>query len=106
MSTATHDYFSLFGSSDGKNAVLANNWWVLALRGVLLIIMGILAFTSIVFLITLIGAYMLIDRLQGMFELLQPAIGEPLPALKGVYEIRQQTCQLKHVFAAGSTSGS
>jgi uncharacterized membrane protein HdeD (DUF308 family) len=40
---------------------MSKKWWVLALRGVLLIIMGILAFTNIVFLITLIGAYMLID---------------------------------------------
>lgn len=40
---------------------MSKKWWVLALRGVLLIIMGILAFTSALFLITLIGAYMLID---------------------------------------------
>lgn len=40
---------------------MSKKWWVLALRGVLLIVMGILAFTSALFLITLIGAYMLID---------------------------------------------
>lgn len=40
---------------------MSRKWWVLALRGVLLILMGILAFMNILFLITLIGAYMLID---------------------------------------------
>ncbi|MCA9876912.1 MAG: DUF308 domain-containing protein [Thermomicrobiales bacterium] len=40
---------------------MSKKWWVLLLRGILLIIMGILSFTNIVFLITLIGAYMLID---------------------------------------------
>lgn len=40
---------------------MSKKWWVLALRGVLLIVMGILAFQYWDFLVTLIGAYMLID---------------------------------------------
>lgn len=51
-------------ASGGLAFEMSRKWWVLLLRGALLIIMGILAFTSALFLITLIGAYMLIDGIS------------------------------------------
>lgn len=51
---------------------MSKKWWVLALRGVLLIIMGIWAFQSLGFLVTLIGAYILIDGLGLLWASLGP----------------------------------
>ena len=40
---------------------LAKNWWVLLLRGILLIIAGLLAFVSPLVWVTFVGVYMLFD---------------------------------------------
>ncbi|MGZ5398271.1 MAG: HdeD family acid-resistance protein [Mycobacterium sp.] len=40
---------------------LAKKWWVLLLRGILLIIIGVLAFVSPLVWVTFVGIYMLID---------------------------------------------
>jgi len=40
---------------------MSKKWWVLALRGVLLLVIGILSFTNPLVWITFAGAYMLID---------------------------------------------
>ena len=40
---------------------LAKKWWVLLLRGILLIIIGLLAFVSPLVWVTFVGIYMLID---------------------------------------------
>ena len=59
---------------------LAKKWWVLLLRGILLIITGLLAFVSPVTWVIFVGVYMLFD---GMSMLLagfsdQPGGAEPL----------------------------
>src|ERR671910_480816 len=40
---------------------LAKKWWVLLLRGILLIIIGLLAFVSPLVWVTFVGIYMLFD---------------------------------------------
>lgn len=47
---------------------LAKKWWVLALRGVLLIIMGLLAFVNPLIWVTFVGVYMLIDGVSMLFS--------------------------------------
>lgn len=47
---------------------LAKKWWVLAVRGVLLIIMGLLAFVNPLVWITFVGIYMLIDGVSMLFS--------------------------------------
>ena len=57
------------GSALGERALvagglafeLAKKWWVLLLRGILLIIIGLLAFVSPIVWVTFVGIYMLID---------------------------------------------
>lgn len=55
---------------DGRNAVLARNWWMVALRGVLAIVFGILTFVlPVVALQTwvlLFAAYMVVDGVVGI----------------------------------------
>jgi uncharacterized membrane protein HdeD (DUF308 family) len=43
---------------------LAKKWWVLFLRGILLIIMGVLAFLSPITWVIFVGVYMLIDGMS------------------------------------------
>lgn len=47
---------------------LSKKWWVLALRGVLLIIIGLLAFVNPLVWITFVGVYMLIDGAAMLFS--------------------------------------
>lgn len=47
--------------SGGLAFEMSKKWWVLALRGVILLIIGILSFTNPLVWITFAGAYMLID---------------------------------------------
>jgi uncharacterized membrane protein HdeD (DUF308 family) len=51
--------------SDAMSAALAQNWWVVALRGVLAIIIGVIAFAApvatMLSLVLLFSAYMLVD---------------------------------------------
>ena len=53
-----------------KNAVLADNWWVVALRGVLAILFGIVAFVApvatMLALVLFFAAYCLIDGILGV----------------------------------------
>jgi uncharacterized membrane protein HdeD (DUF308 family) len=55
---------------DGRNAVLARNWWMVALRGVLAIVFGLLTFVlPVVALQTwvlLFAAYMIVDGVFGI----------------------------------------
>jgi uncharacterized membrane protein HdeD (DUF308 family) len=57
--------------SDAMNAVLAHNWWAIALRGVLAIIFGVIAFVvpgaTILSLVLIFSAYMLVD---GVFAII------------------------------------
>src|ERR671923_2512153 len=50
---------------EAMKTMLARNWWVLALRGVLAIIFGVLAFLwpglTLITLVLLFGAYALVD---------------------------------------------
>lgn len=48
-------------AAGGMAFELAKKWWVLLLRGVLLIIIGLLAFVSPLVWVTFVGIYMLID---------------------------------------------
>jgi len=65
MSTATQDPYTGIGNSSPKNAVLANNWWALALRGLAGVIFGFVALIvpniTLLALILLFSAYMLVD---------------------------------------------
>lgn len=47
---------------------LSKKWWVLALRGVLLILIGILAFINPLTWVTFVGVYMLIDGAAMLFS--------------------------------------
>lgn len=47
---------------------LAKKWWVLALRGALLIIIGLLAFINPLVWITFVGIYMLVDGAAMLFS--------------------------------------
>ena len=51
--------------SDAMSAALAQNWWLIALRGVLAIIIGVIAFAApvatMLSLVLLFSAYMLVD---------------------------------------------
>lgn len=53
-----------------KNAVLADNWWVVALRGVLAILFGIVAFVApvatMLALVLFFAAYCLVDGILGV----------------------------------------
>src|SRR5690349_4608338 len=53
------------GLLDGRNAVLADNWWAVALRGVLAILFGIAAFAlpaaTMLALVIFFAAYSLLD---------------------------------------------
>jgi uncharacterized membrane protein HdeD (DUF308 family) len=46
---------------------LAKKWWVLALRGVILIVLGLLAFVNPLVWITFVGVYMLVDGVAMLF---------------------------------------
>src|SRR5918993_4038264 len=48
-------------SAGGLAFELAKKWWVLLLRGILLIIIGLLAFVSPLVWVTFVGIYILID---------------------------------------------
>jgi uncharacterized membrane protein HdeD (DUF308 family) len=48
-------------SAGGLGFELAKKWWVLLLRGILLIIIGLLAFVSPLVWVTFVGIYMLFD---------------------------------------------
>jgi uncharacterized membrane protein HdeD (DUF308 family) len=77
MSTMTHDHFNIFGSSDAKNAVLANNWWLLALRGLAGIIFGLIALIvpgiTLFALVMLFAAYMLVDGVFAIVSAMRAA---------------------------------
>jgi uncharacterized membrane protein HdeD (DUF308 family) len=63
MSTATTNPHA--EQSDAMSAALAQNWWLIALRGVLAIIIGVIAFAApvatMLSLVLLFSAYMLVD---------------------------------------------
>src|SRR3979411_255045 len=56
--------------ASAKNAVLADNWWVVALRGVLAILFGIVAFVApaatMLALVLFFAAYSLVDGILGV----------------------------------------
>jgi uncharacterized membrane protein HdeD (DUF308 family) len=54
---------------------LAKKWWVLALRGVILIIIGLLAFVNPLVWVTFVGVYMLFD---GVSMLVAGIGGQPM----------------------------
>src|SRR6185295_15502424 len=64
-------------------ASLASRWWVFAVQGVFMIILAILVFTQPEMLITLIGAYAVVDGILKIFSGLgdQPDDQSRWPAL-------------------------
>jgi uncharacterized membrane protein HdeD (DUF308 family) len=64
-SDAANDFTSTSSRMEAMSGVLAENWWAIALRGVLAILFGIIAFAApgatILSLVLLFSAYMLVD---------------------------------------------
>ncbi|MGD9714533.1 MAG: HdeD family acid-resistance protein [Thermomicrobiales bacterium] len=54
-------------AAGGMAFELSKKWWVLALRGVVLIILGLLAFVNPLVWITFVGVYMLVDGAAMLF---------------------------------------
>jgi uncharacterized membrane protein HdeD (DUF308 family) len=75
MSTATTNRH--VGESDAMSAALAQNWWLIALRGVLAIIIGVIAFAApvatMLSLVLLFSAYMLVDGVFAIVAALRAA---------------------------------
>jgi uncharacterized membrane protein HdeD (DUF308 family) len=73
--------------------MLARNWWSLALRGVLAIIFGILAWVwpeiTLTSLVLLFGAYLLVDGVVNIIAAVRGRAAEPrwLPVVMGIAEI-------------------
>src|SRR3979490_1746966 len=65
-------WFQSYGPelTSARNAVLADNWWVVALRGVLAILFGIAAFVlptaTMLALVLFFAAYCLVDGILGV----------------------------------------
>lgn len=63
--------------SDAKNAMLADNWWIVALRGVLAILFGIIAFllpgATILALVALFAVFAILDGALGIAQALRGA---------------------------------
>jgi uncharacterized membrane protein HdeD (DUF308 family) len=61
---------SMHGRREAMNAVLASNWWAMALRGALALLFGILAFVlpgaTILSLVLLFAAFSLVDGIFGI----------------------------------------
>jgi uncharacterized membrane protein HdeD (DUF308 family) len=82
------------GQLDAMNAVLARNWWALAIRGVLGIAVGLLALVlpaaTMLALVLLFATYMLIDGVFAIVAAVRAARGHDrwgLLALEGVADI-------------------
>ncbi|HEX8663280.1 MAG TPA: HdeD family acid-resistance protein [Beijerinckiaceae bacterium] len=80
--------------SDALSAVLAQNWWLVALRGAFAVLFGIVAFTApgatILSLVFLFSAYMLVDGVCAIVSAVRAArAGERwgLLVLEGVADI-------------------
>lgn len=62
---------------DAMSAVLARNWWLVALRGLLAILFGIIAFVApgafVLSLVLFFAAYMLVDGLFGIVAAVRAA---------------------------------
>jgi uncharacterized membrane protein HdeD (DUF308 family) len=65
MSSDTSNMSAMFASDEAMSALLARNWWALALRGVLAIVFGLIALImpgiTLLVLVFLFAAYMLVD---------------------------------------------
>lgn len=63
--------------AQARNAVLADNWWLVALRGVLAIVFGIIAFivpgTTMLALVLVFAAYSFIDGIFGVISAVRGA---------------------------------
>jgi uncharacterized membrane protein HdeD (DUF308 family) len=67
-------------------ALLAKNWWVVAVRGIAAIVFGIAAFiwpgVTVIALVYLFGAYALVD---GVFAIISAVRGDPATRGHGLY---------------------
>jgi uncharacterized membrane protein HdeD (DUF308 family) len=77
--------------SDALSAVLARNWWAMAIRGVLGIVVGVIAFimpaATMLALVLLFAAYMLVDGVFAIIAAVRAARGHDrwgLLVLEGV----------------------
>ncbi len=68
--TSEPDFGPLMTGSDRMNAMLARNWWTIALRGVAAVVFGLIALlvpgAVMLTLALLFGAYLLVDGVLGM----------------------------------------
>lgn len=78
MSTATNTAGT--GSdrqTDNMNALLAENWWAIALRGVFAIVLGVIAFAvpvaAMLSLVIIFSAYLLVDGILGIVSAVRAA---------------------------------
>ena len=88
MATGTSGSSDSFDRTHAMSALLAQNWWAVALRGVFAIIFALIAFFSpgatILSLVWFFAAYMLVDGVFGIVagdpgRLQQPALGPADP---------------------------
>ena len=65
------------GRLDAMSAVLARNWWLIALRGVFAILFGVVAFAApgafVLSLVVLFAAYMMVDGIFGVIASVRAA---------------------------------
>lgn len=74
---ATPDPRSFMTSSDPMSALLARNWWAIALRGAVAVVFGLIALFSpgavLLTLAVLFAAYLLVDGVLGMIAAVRAA---------------------------------
>lgn len=78
MSTATNTTVTPSDrQADGMNALLAENWWAIALRGAFAIVFGVIAFAvpvaAMLSLVVIFSAYLFVDGIFGIVSAVRAA---------------------------------
>ena len=90
---------------DKLGAALARNWWLIALRGVLGVIFGVIALlmpiTTILALVLLFSAYMIVDGVFAIYAAIRAAQQGESWSILGVARHCQHRCGGHRIFLAG-----
>ncbi|HZH53740.1 MAG TPA: HdeD family acid-resistance protein [Microvirga sp.] len=94
MATGTSDSYDSFDRSRAMSALLAQNWWALALRGVFAILFALIAFfwpgATMLSMVLFFSAYMLVDGIFGIVAAVRAASRHQrwgLLVLEGIVDI-------------------